>query len=187
MKKTASLRLDFSPFPKLSTPRLLLRRIRPGDAPELFFLRSDPAVLRYINRSPDPSAGHTRVFIRKLHQLEKDKSGLNWAITLRGEKKLIGNICLWNIKKEHYRAEIGYVLHPAYQGKGIMDEAVKAVIRAGFKRFGLHSLEAHVNPLNKASIRLLKRNGFAREGYFRQNFFYEGKFLDSAVYSLLAR
>jgi ribosomal-protein-alanine N-acetyltransferase len=49
----------------------------------------------------------------------------------------------------------------------------------------LHSIEAIVNPDNKASIKLLERNSFTREAYFKENYFYDGKFLDSAVYSLL--
>ncbi|MGE5859464.1 MAG: GNAT family N-acetyltransferase, partial [Ignavibacteria bacterium] len=55
----------------------------------------------------------------------------------------------------------------------------------GFKVMNLHSIEANVNPDNKASIRLLERNNFTREAYFKENYFYNGKFLDSAIYSLL--
>jgi ribosomal-protein-alanine N-acetyltransferase len=49
----------------------------------------------------------------------------------------------------------------------------------------LHSIEAHVNPNNIASIKLLEKNGFIREAYFKEDYFYDGKFLDTAVYSLL--
>ena len=85
----------------------------------------------------------------------------------------------------NYRAEIGYRLHPAQHGKGIMNEALKAVLDYGFNVMNLHSVEANTNPGNKESISLLERNGFIREGYFKENYFYDGKFLDSAVYSLV--
>jgi ribosomal-protein-alanine N-acetyltransferase len=51
----------------------------------------------------------------------------------------------------------------------------------------LHSVEADVNPANQPSIKLLERNNFVREAYFKENYFYDGKFLDSAIYTLLVR
>jgi ribosomal-protein-alanine N-acetyltransferase len=98
----------------------------------------------------------------------------------------MGTIGFWRIQKEHYRAEIGYLLHPSWQGKGIMREALKAVLDYGFQAMKLHSVEAHVNPSNASSIGLLEKCGFVREAYYRENYFYNGQFMDSAVYSLLA-
>ena len=63
------------------------------------------------------------------------------------------------MKKESYRAELGYALHPDYHGKGIMQETMKEVLDYGFKIMKLHSVEANVNPENAASIKLLERNG----------------------------
>lgn len=118
--------------------------------------------------------------------MQKNIEGITWAITLKEDTKLIGTICFWNIQKEHYRAEIGYVLHPDFQRKGIMQEAIAEVIKFGFQVMKLHSIEANTNPNNTSSIRLLERNKFIREGYFRENYFYNGKFYDSVVYALLA-
>jgi ribosomal-protein-alanine N-acetyltransferase len=67
-----------------------------------------------------------------------------------------------------------------------MREAVSEVIKYGFTVMRLHSIEANVNPDNKASIKLLEKNCFAREAYFKENYFYNGKFLDTVIYSLLA-
>ena len=86
---------------------------------------------------------------------------------------------------EHYRAEIGYMLNPAYQGKGIMSEALSIIIQYGFNNIGLHSIEANANPANQASIKLLEKIGFVREGYFKENYYFNGNFLDSAIYSLI--
>jgi ribosomal-protein-alanine N-acetyltransferase len=87
--------------------------------------------------------------------------------------------------KEHYRGEVGYVLLPEYQGKGIMHEALGAVIAYGFDVMKLHSIEANTNPNNTPSHKLLERHGFVREAYFKENYYYNGKFLDSAIYSLI--
>jgi len=63
---------------------------------------------------------------------------------------------------------------------------MEKVLAFGFIELHLHSIEANVNPGNAASIRLLERNHFTREAYFRENFFYNGKFLDTVIYSKLA-
>ena len=108
-----------------------------------------------------------------------------WGITLKESDTVIGTICYWRMQKEHYRAEIGYALHPAQQGKGMMDEALKAVLQYGFETMQLHSVEANVNPANEASRKLLERNGFVKEAHFRENYYYNGQFLDSVIYSLI--
>jgi len=81
------------------------------------------------------------------------------------------------MQPKHHRAEIAYMLIPAYQGKGPITE----VTRYAFNEIKLHSIEASVN---QASITLLEKTGFVREGYFKQNFYYNGKILVSAIYSL---
>jgi ribosomal-protein-alanine N-acetyltransferase len=119
-----------------------------------------------------------------LDSLQKNE-GITWGIALKNHNVLIGTIGYWKIVKEHYRAEIGYLLHPEYQGKGLMQEAMSAVIDYGFNTMQLHSLEANVNPGNADSIKLLEKNNFLREAWFRENYFYNGKFIDSFIYSLL--
>lgn len=179
------LKINFSPFPEIKTRRLVLRRVRMTDAPALFELRSSKVVLKYIDRPRHRSVKETKALIKLILGLEKKGSAVNWAITLKGDDILIGNICLWNIKKEHHRAELGYMLHPDHYGKGIMSEAIKAVLEVGFKKYKLHSVEAIVNPKNKVSIHLLEKNKFRREAYYKENYYFKGKFLDTGIYSKL--
>ncbi len=173
------------PFPIIKTERLLLRQLKHGDVKEVFFLRSDPVVMRYLDKEPAKSLQEATEWIQKIDAAEANNEVVNWGICLHEDLKVIGNICLWNINKEHHRAEIGYVLHPSMQGKGIMQEAAVAVIKYGFHTLKLHSIEANVNPANESSIRLLERNKFIREAYFKENYFFNNRFLDSAIYSLL--
>jgi len=179
------LQPDFSVFPEISTPRLTLRRIVTDDAPEIFILRSDPVVMRYINKPPAQTLDDALNFVHLINDLLNKNEGITWGMSLNGGK-LIGTIGLWRLIKEHYRAEIGYAMLPGYFGKGFMNEAMVAVLEYGFHQLKLHSVEAHVNPENIASAKLLEKNNFVREAYFREDFFYDGKFLDSAVYSLLS-
>ena len=155
------------------------------DAEDIFFLRSDKETLQFLDRDPARSIDEARQWIRTINEGIDGNQYIAWAIAMRNDPALIGTITFWNIKKEHYRAEIGFALHPLCQGRGLMQEAMTVVLDYGFNTIKLHSVEANVNPNNTRSIQLLERNGFAREAYHRENYYYNGHFLDSAIYSLI--
>ena len=177
---------NFSPFPVITTKRLTLRQPLQDDAEPWFFLRSDQQVLTYINREPAKDVQEVRDLITRVNEGIEKGDSIAWTITLRDKPEMIGSISFWRMQKEHYRAEIGYVLHPEFQGRGLMSEAAAAVMDFGFRVMKLHSIEAHINPANMASRFLLEKLGFIQEAYFRENFFYNGDFLDSAVYSRIS-
>jgi len=141
--------------------------------------------MRFLDRPKAKSPGDAANLIQKISDSLINNDGITWGITLKNSSGLIGTIGFWRIVREHHRAEIGYLLHPSYQGKGLMQEAITATIVYGFNTMKLHSIEANVNPGNAASIKILERNKFNREAYFRENYYYDGKFLDTAIYSLL--
>lgn len=176
----------FTPFPELTTERLLLRKISLADAPEIYFLRSDPAILQFISKEPAANINEAIQFINRINTDIQTNEAIMWAIVLKkNPAKTLGNICFWRLQKEHYRAELGYVLDPAYWRKGIMKEAIKKVLEYGFNMMGLHSAEARIHPGNTGSAALLESAGFVREAYFKEDFFFKGKFEDTAVYSRL--
>lgn len=177
------LNLAFSPFPVLTTPRLTLRELCDSDAPEVFFLRSDPAVLRYVDRKPALSIDEARRYIEYIHELTKRNEVILWGVTLHPNDEVIGYVCFWRIEKENYRAEVGYVLHPLFQQKGIMAEALAAVLGHGFTTMRLHTVTANVNPANVPSIQLLRSLKFEQERYFRESYYFNGKFLDSVIFT----
>jgi ribosomal-protein-alanine N-acetyltransferase len=179
------LTVNFTPFPTIHTERLALRELEAADVNEIFFLRSDMDVLKYLDKEPEKSVDEAKKFIESIKENTIHNNSILWGIALRESHEIIGSICFWRILKEHYRAEIGYVLHPAFQGKGIMDEAIKAVLQYGFEAMQLHSVEANINPANIASMKLLEKNGFVKEAYFKENYYCNGKFIDSAIYSLI--
>jgi [ribosomal protein S5]-alanine N-acetyltransferase len=179
------LQLNFDPFPSLSTERLNLRSMCAEDAEDIFFLRSDKEMLQFLDRDPARSIDEARQWIRTINEGIDGNQSIAWAIALKNEPRLIGTITFWNIEKEHYRAEIGYGLHTQFQGRGLMQEAMTVVLDYGFNTMKLHSVEANVNPNNTRSIQLLEKNGFVREAYHRENYYYNGHFLDSAIYSLI--
>ena len=87
-----------------------------------------------------------------------------WGIALKNDNKLIGSICLWNIEVEKSQAEIGYVLMPAFQGKGIMQEAVNCIIDHAFNTMQLDTITADLEADNSASIKLLEKSAFVYQG-----------------------
>ena len=180
------LEVNFEPFNELATPRLLLRKIVPEDAPALYELRTHEQVMQFIDKEPMKSLEEAKVLVERIIKDLEDNSGITWCISLpENKKQLIGTIGFWRLEKHNYRAEIGYMLHPQYWNKGFMQEAIKAVIEYGFKQMRLHSIMANINPGNIASAALLEKTNFVREAYFKEDYYFRGKFLDSAIYSLL--
>ena len=180
------LEVNFNPFPELQTERLSLRRTCADDVNNLFELRSNEEVMKYIETGKALTTNDAIVHLEKIEDGLNSNSGISWAITLHNTpSQLIGVIGLWRLIKEHYRAEIGYTLLPQYWRKGIMAEAIKAVMEYGFSDMKLHSIEAQINPENIASAKLLESAGFIKEAHFKENFFAEGKFSDTIVYSKL--
>lgn len=172
-------------LPTVTTPNITLRPLQPNDAEKLYQLRKDPAIMRYIDRPMMRSAEEAVKLIDLILELQQRNEAAMWAITLPGDGEMIGNIGYWEITPEHFRSEIGYMLSPAYQGKGIMTTAIKEILKIGFKTLGFHSIAANVNPANQASIKLLQRAGFTAEAYFKENYYFDGKFLDTIVFGIL--
>lgn len=179
------LDLTFTPFPILETNRLSLRRIVKEDVLEIFALRSNKKTMKYV---PRPLAINHKDALAHIAIIEEriiNNEGINWAITLKDNPKLIGIIGHYKIKPENFRAEVGYMLLPEYHGKGIITEAVKEVVKYGFNVMKLHSIEAIIDPGNLASEKVLQKNGFIKEAHLKENEFYNGRFLDTVIYSLL--
>lgn len=177
---------DFNPFPEIQTNRLLLRRMTEQDAEEILKLRSNENVMRYIDRKRTENIEDAKQWLQIVENALYNNSGITWGITLKENPSLlIGSIGYWRIIKEHYRAEVGYMLSPSFWRQGIMKEALLTIIDFGFRELNLHSIEAHINTLNVASANILSATGFVQEAYFKENFFWEGTFRDTIVFSLL--
>ncbi|HVX24831.1 MAG TPA: GNAT family N-acetyltransferase [Parafilimonas sp.] len=181
------LNLKFDPFPVLYTERLVLRNVSKNDAGSIFKLRSDKKIMQFIDRPMATTEKDALNYIGVIALALQNKSGITWAISLKDDPALIGTIGFWRIESEHYRAEIGYMLHTDFHSKGITNEAMKVVLNYGFSVMQLHSVEANIKPGNIASMKLLEKNGFVQEAYFKENYFFNGEFFDSAVYSLLVQ
>ncbi|MBW1655868.1 GNAT family N-acetyltransferase [Flavobacterium quisquiliarum] len=179
------LEFDFSSFPIIETERLLLNRITEEDVNEIFALRSNPEIMRYIPRPLAKNTDDALEHIRIIKETIETNKGINWAIRLKDDSKLFGFIGFYRLQPENYRAEIGYMILPEFHGKGFVPEAVKRLVKYGFEDLKLHSIEAVIDPENYASEKVLQKCGFVKEAHFKESDFYDGKFLDKVIYSLL--
>ncbi|WP_433810452.1 GNAT family N-acetyltransferase [Flavobacterium johnsoniae] len=179
------LEFNFNPFPVIETERLLLRRITNDDVNEVFELRSNPETMKFIPRPLVKDNEDALLHIAMIEEKIETNIGINWAITLKDNPKLLGIIGYYRMQPENYRAEIGYMLSPDFHGKGIIPEAVNALLKYGFENLKLHSIEAVIDPENYASEKVLQKCGFVKEAHLRESEFWEGKFLDKVIYSLL--
>ena len=177
--------INFTPFPNLETDRLQLRRVANSDVNEIFALRSNKETMKYIPRPLVKTEEDALAHIAMIDEKIMNNEGINWAITTKENPKLIGIIGHYRIKPEHFRAEIGYMLLPEYHGKGIIIEAIKATVNYGFEIMKLHSIEAIIDPENFASEKVLQKSGFVKEAHLKENEYYEGRFLDTVIYSII--
>jgi ribosomal-protein-alanine N-acetyltransferase len=181
------LELNFNPFPLLETERLVLRKTTFEDAQSYFELRSNAAAMKHICKPLQTSIEESKAMIYKINEMLSLNDGISWAVCLKTDNIMIGSVSFHRIEKEHYRAEIGYMIHPDYWRQGIVSEALQAIINYGFNTIQFHSIEAHIDPTNIGSEKLLQKFSFVKEAYFKENYFYNGQFLDTAVYSLITR
>ncbi|MGV4414326.1 GNAT family N-acetyltransferase [Chryseobacterium sp. T1] len=147
-------------FPIIKTSRLILNKIELSDADTVFFLKSNPEVMRYIKRDPYTEIEQAVNNIKLISsQLEAGES-VNWALRDSETKEMMGSISLWNFSKNRKTAEMGYAMKPDFHGNGYMDEAMKAVVNYGFEELNLDLIEAFTSRYNESSKKLLLKNHF---------------------------
>jgi ribosomal-protein-alanine N-acetyltransferase len=156
-------KLNFTPFPVLTTERLILRCLELSDDQLLFKLRSNENVNKYIVRPKQKDIKEIRAFISKINDEINNNEWIYWVISLKDDPTLIGDICLWNFSDEKTVAEIGYELDPAFHGKGIMSEAIEKTIEFGFKEIELNTIEAYTHKKNNDSTKLLQKYNFIQD------------------------
>ncbi len=160
------LKLNVQPFPVLKTDRLVLRAMHNDDAEAIWLLRSDERVNKYIDRPKAITIEDAENFIKKIESAIANNESFYWGINLKNNNTLIGTICLFHISTENNTAEIGYELLPAFQGKGLMNEAITAVIELAFETIKVKTITAFLKPENERSVNILTRNNFKPDTAF---------------------
>jgi [ribosomal protein S5]-alanine N-acetyltransferase len=180
-----SIDAAFTHFPSLSTNRLFLRQIESEDAEALFATFSDEEVMKFYGSEPHSSLEDSRQWIQRQHYWYAQREAIRWGITLKGEDTVIGSVSFHHFDPGFHHGEIGYELNRAYWRRGIMSEAVSAILTFGFTELELHRIEANIDIANEASKELLLKLGFTYEGNLCERYFFRNRFEDEHYFGLL--
>ncbi len=170
----------------LETPRLRLRRATPADLLALMAVNGDERVTCHLPCASWKTLDDAQAWFERMRLLQAGGGALQFVLLRREDELPVGTALLFRADEGSRRAEIGYVLAREHWGRGLMHEALQALLQWAFGTVRLHRVEAEVNPANEASWRLLERLGFQREGLLRQRWWGADGPHDVAAYGLLA-
>lgn len=153
---------NFTPFPILTTERLTLRQLSIDDQQNIFALRSDKEINKYLDRQVSKSIEDAINFINKVNDNIKKNNSIYWVITLTKTKTFVGTICLFDFSNEKSNCEIGYELMTKFQGQGIMKEAAEKVIDYVFQTLQFQKIVAFTHNGNQNSTKLLTKFNFIK-------------------------
>lgn len=176
---------QFRKFKQLETERLLIRRISYKDAVDLYNYSKDPEVAQYVLWHAHTTLKQSKEYIDFLLYKYSTGKPASLGIIHKENQRLIGTIGFMELKPDCASADIGYSLHKAYWNKGLMTEALLAMLHYGFIELGLNRIEAVHESENPSSGRVLQKAGFQHEGHIRQKFFNKGRFVDVEQYAIL--
>ena len=183
----------------IRTERLVLRPLEASDAAEVYEYQRIPEVLRYL---PWPMRERAEAYAHTARRaagrvLAADGDFVFFAAILPGSVadepaagargRLIGDFMIRVSSVQHAQLELGWVLHPAFQGKGYAREAASAVRDFAFEQLNPHRVQAFLDARNAASAALCERLGMRREASLLEEEFNDGEWQDTAVYWILRR
>ncbi|WAC41652.1 GNAT family N-acetyltransferase [Pedobacter sp. SL55] len=177
------LNLNFNPFPELKTKRLLLRQVLPTDVDAIMKIRGNEEAMRFIPRPRAKTEEESLAVIKMLTDGINEGKSINWAISnLENPTEIYGIMGYVNFYPEQSRAEIGYMLHPNYWGKGYVPEGILEVERFGFEQINLLSIEAKIDPRNDNSRKILIRNNYQFDRLIQKEMVFQEEEIDSEYY-----
>lgn len=174
-------------LPTVRGERVVLRWLTPDDVDALFEIFSDPVVMRYWSSPPMVHRSEAAHLLAKIDEHFRNRDLFQWGIARADDDRVIGTCTLAHLNVANRRAELGFALGRLHWRKGLMSEALVALLDFGFGALNLHRLEADVDPRNEASIRILERLGFRREGYLRERWLTNGETQDTVLLGLLQK
>lgn len=172
-------------LPTLTAERLCLRQPTEADLPAFLRVFGSREDLQYWSHGPFRDEPAAREYLQGIFDGVRDRELFQWAIADLGSDEMLGTCTLTSWDRRNRHAEIGFILAREHWGRGLATEAVRLVLAFGFAAMGLHRVEADVHPENNASLALLEKIGFQREGYFRERWFTFGEWEDSVILGLL--
>ncbi len=170
---------------EIRTKRLLLRRYQLSDTKDMFQnYANDSEVTRFLDLEPYETEESILPFVTEVIESYRNTDMYHWAIEY--EKNMIGSISVMSINELRKNCEVGYCLGAGFWNKGIMTEALEAVIRFLFDEVGMHRIMAKHNEHNPASGEVMKKCHMLYEGRLKE--YYpnkDGSYSDSLMYGIV--
>jgi len=116
-----------------------------------------------------------------LHYTAQMNKEISYYFIILVGKEAAGMLDIYKIDKRNHRSGVGYGISKKYWGKGVATRALKEATKFA-KKIGLHALEASAHPKNKASQKVLLKNGFKKIGLIEDYYFEKGKYEDRLLY-----
>ena len=176
----------FSAMPTLKTERLILRPMRVSDAADMYDYAKGSEVTTYLLWSPHPSQSYTKDYLKYIEKRYRLGEFYDWAVVDLESARMIGTCGFTRFDFPHDIGEIGYVLSPAFHGRGFGTEAAARVLRFGFEELGLHRIEVKFMQGNAASLHVAEKLGMSFEGYRRDSMLVKGKYRTIGMSAILA-
>lgn len=175
------------------TDRLILKILTADSAEEVLSFQQRNRTLFETYDGRKPEHYYTLRYQRKLLDFDfqmslQQKSFRYWIFKKEHPSTVIGTISIQRIERGIFQTcTIGYKIDESFHRQGFMTEALEAVTSIIFSDLRLHRIEAYVKPGNDASIRLLEKSGFQREGTAYDYIFMNGSWEDHLRFSLISR
>lgn len=167
------------------TERLILRKLSPEDCIYIFQNHSESEIKALFGHQTEEAFEKEKNKYIKGYQTY-NRSFIYFQMIEKTTMQIIGGCGFHTWYQDHHRAEIGYELFEEhYKRKGFMSEALSYIIPYGFEEMNLHRIEAMVGPSNIASLAIMSKYNFTKEGLLRENYLKNSKFEDSLLFSLL--
>lgn len=170
--------------PTIDLDGVRLRPLRLADADALYAYLRDPAVTE-LTSFPVVSRRLAEAMIERSVSRWAAGELSKWGVALQQDDQLVGTCGFNEWSQVHRWAELAYDLAQAHWGKGLMRQAVAAVLRWTYRQDQVDRVHAFVRIDNRRSERLLERSGFVREGCLRSYRVCRGKPHDFYIYGLL--
>ncbi|MBA3844227.1 MAG: GNAT family N-acetyltransferase [Actinobacteria bacterium] len=180
--------MPFAPDWPLETERLLLRPYREDDFALLYAMQSDADVVRWLYEEPRDEEEARALLGRKIAgtELAAEDDWLSAVVTLRATGEAVGDVAFHWVSVEHRTGEIGYMFHPAHQGRGYATEAARPLLDFAFGEMRLHRVIGRTEARNLGSARVLEKLGMRLEAHLVENEFVKGEWQSELVYAVLA-
>lgn len=173
-------------LPTLETDRLLLRKLRMDDAPAVFAYASDPTIGKHTAWPPHRTLADSEAYLEMALKLYEGGNEALWGVVLKEEDRVVGTCGLYDIDLRHATAALGYILALRLRGRGIMPEAMRAVLSWGFGPLGLQRIQGVCRVDNAPSTRVMEKLGLVPEGVMRSCRVVKGQRIDMKLYAILA-